>query len=97
MCIRILCIGVDPRLLKSRQMLLASRGYNATTATPLDAEETLAATRFDLVILSAMLSEDQKRRVRGILPPETKILSLTYLVQPDDLFEMVRNSAGVCG
>jgi hypothetical protein len=70
-------------------MLLESRGYNASVATSLDFDATLAAGTFDLVILSAMLSEGEKTQVTGILPPETKTLSLTYLVQPAGLFEMV--------
>jgi DNA-binding response OmpR family regulator len=92
--LRILCVGVDPRLLKSRQMILASRGYDASTATSLNVDTKLAAGTFDLVILSAMLSDEEKSRVESILPPETKVISLTTLVHPDDLFELVTRAIG---
>jgi DNA-binding response OmpR family regulator len=91
---RVLSVGVDMTLLKTRQALLASRGYDCTTATPIDIEETLATRRYDLVILSVMLGEEQMKRIRGILPPGTKVLSLRYLVQPDVLFEMVESALG---
>jgi DNA-binding response OmpR family regulator len=75
-------------------MILASRGYNASTATSRDVDAKLAAGTFDLVILSVMLGEEEKQRVRGILPSGTKVLSLTALVHPDELFDMITSAVG---
>jgi DNA-binding response OmpR family regulator len=91
---RILCVGTDTGLLKGRQMLLEFRRYDASTATPFDVDKKLAAGTFDLVILSVTLGELEKQRIERALPPETKVLSLTYLVQPDELLEMVTRAIG---
>jgi hypothetical protein len=40
---RILCAGVDIGLLKTREALLASRGYEALIATLQDVEEKLSS------------------------------------------------------
>jgi DNA-binding response OmpR family regulator len=95
MRLRILCVDVDPRLLKNRQMLLGFRGYDASTATPFDVDAKLAGDEFDLVIVSAMLGEEEKQRIQRILPPETKMLPLTRLLEPDELLDMVTRAVGV--
>ena len=89
---RILSVGVDPGLLSTRQALLVSRGYDCANATPGDIDEALRAWRFDLVILSVMIEEADRNRIAGKLPAGTKLLKLTYLVPPEDLFEMVASA-----
>jgi DNA-binding response OmpR family regulator len=91
---RVLSVGVDSTLLRSRQALLTSRGYDCTTATPHDIDEALATGRFDLVILSVMLGDEQKNRIQAKLPSGTKVLSLQYLVWPDELFQEVGSALG---
>ena len=91
---RVLSVGVDPSLLKSRQALLSARGYDCTVATPIDVNEMLASGAYDLVILSVMLGEEQKKRIQAKLPPGAKVLSLQYLVQPDELFQQVESALG---
>jgi DNA-binding response OmpR family regulator len=94
MRLRILCVGADARLLRTRKMLLASRGYNTSSATPLDVDAKIAEAEFDLVILSVSLGGEEKSRVVSILPPGTRVLPLNYLVQPDELFEMITRAIG---
>ena len=40
---RILSIGVDTYLLRTREALLASKGYDTLTATPQDVEDKLGS------------------------------------------------------
>ena len=60
MAYRILTVGIDAGLLSSRQALLTSRGHDSLIATPRDVDEKLQSGKFDLVILSVMLSPDEK-------------------------------------
>jgi DNA-binding response OmpR family regulator len=94
---RILSVGVDPRLLKTRQMLLASRGYDVSTATPSNVDDKLSGRTFDLVILSVMLGEQEQNRIIDRLPPETKSLPLRHFVRPEELFDMVAMAVGPRG
>jgi hypothetical protein len=86
---RILTIGIDVRLLTTRQALLISCGYNSLLATPEEVEEKLQSGPFDLVILSAMLSQEEKRRIQAKLPHGTRPLVLETLVMPKELLRMV--------
>jgi hypothetical protein len=69
--------------------LLVSRGYDSAIATPEDFDETLRSGRFDLVILSMLLSETEKRDIQAKLPIGTRPLVLKTLVRPDELLRMV--------
>ena len=69
---RILTVGIDPALLETRQAVLTSRGYESLTATPADVDEKLRSGRFDLVILSVMLSQQEKRDIQAKLPAGTR-------------------------
>jgi len=62
--VRILTVGIDVDLLSTRQAVLTSRGYDSLIATPGDVDEKLQSGKFDLVILSVMLSQEEKRRFR---------------------------------
>jgi hypothetical protein len=86
---RILSVGTDQKLLQTRHALLASRGYDPLIATPEDVDEKLQAGKFDLVILSVMLTEEDKSRIQNKLPVGTRLLVLTTLVWPDQLLRMV--------
>jgi hypothetical protein len=66
---RILSVGTDVKLLETRHALLASRGYDSLIATPEDVDEKVNSGRFDLVILSAMLRSEKKRRIQAKFPP----------------------------
>jgi DNA-binding response OmpR family regulator len=86
---RILSVGIDSALLRTRQAVLMSQGYDCVTATARNVDEKLNAGRFDLVILSVMLEEKEKRRILATLPADTRPLALESLVLPDQLLDMV--------
>jgi DNA-binding response OmpR family regulator len=95
MQLRILCVGTDPSLLKTRQALLSFRGYDCTTAMSLEVDQVLTTGGFDLVILSVALGNEEQRRVQAKLPAETKALLLQHFVTPDELFAMVGTAVGL--
>jgi hypothetical protein len=76
-------------LLTTRQAVLTSRGYESLGATPRDVDEKLQSDRFDLVILSVTLSQDEKRHIQAKLLAGTRELVLESLVWPTDLLRMV--------
>jgi DNA-binding response OmpR family regulator len=86
---QILCVGIDHALLASRCAVLASHGYDARPAMLLEAEELLITAGFDLIILSAMLSAEQKSRVLRAIPGATRTLILESLVAPPELLRKV--------
>jgi CheY-like chemotaxis protein len=91
---RILTVGTDVDLLTTRQAVLASRGYESLIATPEDVDEKLQSGKFDLVILSVMLSHEQKRVIQGKLPPGARALVLESLVWPNELLRLVAEGLG---
>jgi DNA-binding response OmpR family regulator len=86
---RILSIGIDPGLLRTRQALLASHGYDCQTATPIDVDEKLKSGTFDLAILSVMLGEVEKHRILAALPAGTRPLVLETMVWPNELLRLM--------
>ena len=63
-------------------------------ATPEDVDEKLQSGRFDLAILSVMLTQEEKREIQGKLPVGTRPLVLDTLVRPDELLRMVAEALG---
>jgi DNA-binding response OmpR family regulator len=90
----VLSVGIDPGLLKTRQALLASRGYDSVIATPEEVDEKLHSGTFDLVILSVMLSQQDKRLIQAKLPASTRLLVLETLVWPNELLRLVAEALG---
>jgi DNA-binding response OmpR family regulator len=78
---QVLIVGTDVDLLEIRRVLLTSWGYDSQIATPWDVDEKLHSGRFDLVILSVMLSQEEKLRIQA----NTRPLVLKTLVWPDEL------------
>lgn len=91
---RVLTVGTDVGLLTTRQALLVSRGYDSLIATPEDLDEKLRSAKFDLVILSAMLSQGEKGHILAKLPAGTRPLVLETLVWPNELLRMVAETLG---
>ncbi len=91
---RVLSVGTDLDHLKTRQALLARWGYDPVIATPMDIDEKLYSGRFDLVILSAMLNQEQKRHIQEKFPAGTRPLVLETLVLPDELLSLVAEALG---
>jgi hypothetical protein len=94
MLYRVLFVGIDVGLLEARQRLFASRGYDSRVATPWDIDEKLQFGGFDLVILSVMLSQEEKRQIQAKLPAGTRQLVLKTLVWPEELLIMVAEALG---
>jgi DNA-binding response OmpR family regulator len=78
----------------TRQALLASRGYDSVIATPGEFDEKLRSDKFDLVILSVTLSQEERRHIEAELPANTRPLVLETLVWPDDLLRLVAEALG---
>jgi DNA-binding response OmpR family regulator len=91
---RVLSVGIDVGLLTTRQALLASQGYDSEITTPTDIDEKLRSGTFDLVILSVMLSQEDKRLIQTKLPAGTRVLVLESLVWPEELLRMVAGALG---
>ena len=60
---RLLCVGVESNLLSIRCEVLKSSGYSAQTASLEDAADLIKKEAFDLIIVSAFLSEADQQRV----------------------------------
>jgi hypothetical protein len=60
---RLLCVGLDLNLLQIRCAVLKSAGYDAELATVAEAEILLRTEKFDLVIVSAIMSQKEKGSV----------------------------------
>jgi hypothetical protein len=91
---RILTVGGDVGLLASRQALLVSGGYDPVIATPKDVDEKLQSGGFDLVIHSAMLSQEEKCRIQAKLPAGTRLLVCKTIVWPNELLHIVAEALG---
>jgi DNA-binding response OmpR family regulator len=91
---RVLSVGADLSHLATRKALLDSRGYDSVSATIYDFDEKLHSGKFDLVILSAMLSQEEKRDIQAKLPAGTRPLVLETLVWPEELLHLVAGALG---
>jgi CheY-like chemotaxis protein len=60
---RLLCVGKNSDLLRTRCAVLSHYGYEAQSATASEAELLLRTQEFDLIIVSAFLDEWEKGRV----------------------------------
>ena len=95
---QIVCVGIDRTLLDSRCAVLAHHGYDARPVVFLENEDLLKTAEGDLIILSAMLSEEEKARVLRAIPASTRTLMLDSLIFPSELLrrvaELLRRPAG---
>jgi hypothetical protein len=64
-----------------------SCGPGSRALQPLD--DKLLSGAFDLVILSAMLSQEEKRHIEARIPAATRPLVLETLVWPKELLSLV--------
>ena len=86
---RILCIGKDSGLLRSRCAVLSHAGYDAQATMYSDAENLLRTQEFDLIILSAILNGEEKDRISAIVNGGTPILPLKKLIFASELLAEV--------
>jgi hypothetical protein len=85
---RLLCVGKDPEPLQTRCAVLNHAGYNAQIVMLEEVERLMRMSEFDLVIVSAWLSDEEKGRILSAAG-ETPILVLTGLTLAKDLLAKV--------
>lgn len=82
---RILCIGKDSGLLRSRCAVLAHAGYDAQAVMFAEAEGLLQSAEFDLIILSAILSSEERDHISAFIGGTIPILALKKLTFASEL------------
>jgi hypothetical protein len=85
---RLLCAGKDLGLLQTRCAVLERSGYRAQSAVLPEVETLLRTEQFDLVIVSAWLSEWEKGKILATAG-KTPALVLTELTLADKLLAEV--------
>jgi DNA-binding response OmpR family regulator len=85
---QILCVGHEPDLLELRCSILNQAGYDCRAANVEEAEAFLKPRKFDLVIVSARVSEEEKRRVTAFAHG-TPLFFLNGVTFPRDLLKKV--------
>jgi hypothetical protein len=85
---QILCVGDEVNLLRLRCAVLDQQGYRSQAATVKEAIDLLRTLAFDLVILSAGLSDDDRNRLL-FAAGKTSTLGLRGLIFPQDLIREV--------
>jgi DNA-binding response OmpR family regulator len=82
---RILCIGKDSGLLRSRCAVLEHAGYHAQAVMFAQADDLLRSEAFDLIVLSAILNDEEKDHITALAGDTTPILALKKLVFASEL------------
>jgi DNA-binding response OmpR family regulator len=90
---QILCVGNELDLLELRCSILEQAGYACDAARLNEADTLLKSGRFDLVIVSARVSEHEKRHVTS-LAQTTPLLFLDGVTFPRDLLKDVSDLIG---
>jgi hypothetical protein len=88
---RIFCIGADESLLRTRCAVLAQNGYEAVCSLFSDAEGILRSERFDLIVVSAFLSDEEKADVLAIDDGRTPTIMLQGLTMAPELLNLVES------
>jgi DNA-binding response OmpR family regulator len=82
---RILCIGKDSGLLRSRCAVLTHAGYHAEAVMFAEAQDLLRTAEFDLIILSAILSGEEREQISSFISGAVPILTLKKLTFASEL------------
>jgi DNA-binding response OmpR family regulator len=82
---RILCIGKDSGLLRSRCAVLEHAGYHAQAVMFAESENLLRTEEFDLIILSAILSSEEREHISEFIGGSVPILALKKLTFASEL------------
>jgi DNA-binding response OmpR family regulator len=85
---RLLCVGKEPDLLHARCAVLSVSGYDAQSATLPEAETLLQTEQYDLVIVSALMSESERNRILAATG-STPTLMLSGFTLATDLLTQV--------
>jgi hypothetical protein len=87
---RLLCVGEDFDLLRTRCAVLSQSGYEAKSATVPEAELLLRAEKFDLIIVTAFLCEWEKGRILSAAGKMPTLLLQGLTRSPELLVEVER-------
>ena len=85
----ILCVGKDPGLLRSRCSVLEHAGYRVQTVMCAEADEVLREGGYDLIILSAILNDEEREHISERAEMGTPILTLKKLTFASELLTEV--------
>ena len=88
---RILCIGKDSGLLRSRCAVLTHAGYHAQAVMLAEAESLLQTAEFDLIILSAILSAEERDHISAFIGGRVPILALKKLTFASELLAEIEH------
>jgi DNA-binding response OmpR family regulator len=88
---RILCIGKDSGLLRSRCAVLTHAGYQAQAVMFAEAENLLQTAEFDLIILSAILSGEERDHISAFIGGTIPILALKKLTFASELLAEIEH------
>jgi hypothetical protein len=87
---QILCIGKDSGLLRSRCAVLTHAGYDAQAVIFCEAETLLRTADFDLLVLSAILRDEEKDYIAALVGGTSRILALPKLIFASELLVEVK-------
>jgi hypothetical protein len=87
---RLLCVGKDLALLRTRCAVLSQSGYDAQSATVPEAELLLLTEEFDLIIVSAFLDDSEKGRILAGAGTMPTLMFRGLTLPPDLLVEVKR-------
>jgi hypothetical protein len=86
---RILCIGKDSGILRSRCAILKDAGYQAEAVFFAAADNLLQRESFDLLVLSVILTEQEREHIATIAAGATPILQVTKTILAFELLAEV--------
>jgi hypothetical protein len=96
--VRILCVGKDERLLRTRCAVLFRCGYDPRYALYEDAQELMLHETFELIIISASLTNEECEHTLAAIRGRTSTIVLKGLtLAPDLLAEIERHLASPQG
>jgi hypothetical protein len=94
---RILCIGKDSGVLRSRCDLLESAGFTAESFIFPEGIARLQEEQFDLILLSAILTEEERTEIRTLIGASAPVLVVPKTIMASSLLaeiDQVFNPAG---
>ena len=87
--VEILCIGSDPHLLESRCLVLQSAGHKTTSLATSEALHALPTKTFDILIISASVSEEDRAALAEVATGTAQIIQLKGFISPNELLALV--------
>jgi DNA-binding response OmpR family regulator len=91
---KILCVGADENLLRTRCAVLQKNGYDARCSLYPKSADILRTEHFDLIVVSAFLSDEQKRKILEVVNESTPTIVLKGLTLAPDLLALVKDRLG---